>query len=189
MKYRESDKYQFEGKYFFDDRSEGGDKLLIIVAGYKSELWDVVFERIENFTPSDFDVCIVSPGLENEELSSIAEGNDWSYISTEENKLALAQNMAIKQHPEADYIFKLDEDIFIGKEYFQQLLSDYKEAKKNSRYKVGYFAPMLNVNGFSYTFFLDEIGERESYMDEFGEFVSTMGEISASKDSGAAEFI
>lgn len=51
------------GAYRFIDRSNHSSTMVMIVCGYKPELWDIVFKRIALFTPVDMDVCLVCPGF------------------------------------------------------------------------------------------------------------------------------
>ena len=101
--------------YRFINRSTGQNKLCIILAGYKESLWEDVFSRIKLAAPADLDICIMTSGLENEALKQIAEQYNWSYLSTKVNHLSLIQNLAIELHPDAQWIFKLDEDMFLPK--------------------------------------------------------------------------
>ena len=82
-------------KYNFTNRSTGKNKCCIILAGYKSFVWDTVFPRIKKFIPEDIDVCVVSSGLYSEELDKICSENDWSYLSTNRNNVSVAQNVAL----------------------------------------------------------------------------------------------
>ena len=111
----------FTNKYKFEDRSNNRDTLCIILAGYKEFTWDIVFNRINEFSEKNMDICIVSSGLYNDKLSKIAKKNGWSYLSTKRNSVAIAQNTVIKLFPNANYIYKLDEDIFITKNFFKTL--------------------------------------------------------------------
>ena len=107
--------YAFTRRYKFENRSKNKDTICMILAGYKEFTWDIVFKRIKEFSNDDIDICIVSSGLYSERLSKIAKINGWSYLSTKRNCVTLAQNMVLKLFPNANYIFKLDEDIFITK--------------------------------------------------------------------------
>jgi hypothetical protein len=80
--------YNFNGKFTHIDRSSEQNQLCMIIAGYDPKRWDVVFNRVSKYTPKGIDVCIVSPGLNDDDLASIAERHDWSYIST---KLSFAR--------------------------------------------------------------------------------------------------
>ena len=97
---------------------------------------------------------------------------NWSLLYTKDDKLSLAQNIAIKIHANAEYIYKIDEDIFIGLGYFDGLLDTYNSALSTSIMKIGFVAPLLNVNGFSYLEFLKEYGLVEEYTELFGKPLS-----------------
>lgn len=181
--------FNFNGKFDFENRARGQKKLLIVVAGYKDFLWEVVFGRIKKFLDNDIDVCILSPGLVDKRLQNIAKKNNWSYLSTKENKLSLAQNIAIKLHPKAKLIYKLDEDIFITKNYFSNLERTLLEIKKDDIYHPGFVAPVINVNGFTYIHFLKQISKEKEYYQKFGELrVACMG-VKAHYDPKAGIFL
>ena len=88
--------------------------MVIVLAGYKSYLWDMSLARLERFVPTQMDVCLVSPALRSEPLEALAERRGWSYLSTRANYVSLAQNIAIARHPSARWIYKLDEDISVA---------------------------------------------------------------------------
>lgn len=159
---------RYTSHYRFIDRSSGNENLLIIVAGYQQYLWEKVFDRISEYSDYDLDICVVVPGKDDNELKQICEGNNWSYLCTKENKLALAQNMAIKLHPSAEWIYKLDEDMFIGRGYFQGLKETYRKADVDGRYRVGVVSPLINVNGACYRWYLEKKGLVEEYEEKFG---------------------
>lgn len=138
--------YNFSSNYKFIDRSSNEDRLVLIIIGYQPELWGNVLGRIKKYRHTE-DICLISPGKFSDELNHIAKKYDWSYLSTEENKLSVAQNIAIREHEEAKYIYKLDEDIFIGDGYFDGLNETLSKAEQEGIYDVGFVAPILNVNG------------------------------------------
>ena len=161
------DKTSFTRRYKFEDRSKGSKTVCIILSGYKEFLWDVVFERIEKFSNDEMDICIVSSGLYSERLSEIAKKNNWSYLSTKRNSVCLAQNMAIKLFPNAEYIYKLDEDIFITKNFFKTLKETYDEVQENGSYNVGFVAPLIPINGYSHLILLKKLGLEDYYNEHF----------------------
>src|SRR5574344_659207 len=170
-------KYSFEkrknravrGKYTFINRQKKQKKLCIILAGYKDIIWNDVESRLIKYIPKDVDVCLMTSGKYSEKLSSTAAKNKWSYLSTKENKVTLIQNIAISLFPNAELIYKLDEDIFITKDFFKNLETTYYEVENNnSLYDVGFVSCLLNVNGFSYITLLDEFGLRKDYEKKFG---------------------
>ncbi|MBQ9496837.1 MAG: hypothetical protein IJR52_04595, partial [Selenomonadaceae bacterium] len=97
--------------------------MLMILAGYKPFLFEDVFARVKSFTPKQFDVCILFSGLFDETLNKIAAENSWSYLSTAQNNIPFVQNLAIMLHAQAEFLFKMDEDIFITAGVFNTLLN------------------------------------------------------------------
>ena len=163
-----SKKKNVKAKYQFINRSNNENIVCIILAGYKEFLWDDVFGRIKKFCPHNIDVCIVSSGLYNDTLNEIAQKNNWSYLSLKQNKVTLAQNVAIHLFPNAKKIIKLDEDMFITKNFFKSLLKTYDEVLKKGDYKIGFVAPMIPINGYSYLSILEKVGLREDFEKKFG---------------------
>lgn len=142
----------------FVDRSTGSDKLCIVLAGYKEPLWDNVFSRLAYAAPKDMDICIMTSGLENEQLAHIAEENGWSYLSTEVNHLSLIQNLAIELHPSARWIFKLDEDMFLPQMFFEPLIETYKLVEHDSYYLPAFVSPLINVSCYGHIRLLEKCG-------------------------------
>jgi hypothetical protein len=142
----------------FIDRSKGSDKLCIILAGYKPTLWEDVFSRIAAYAPADVDVCVMTSGLVNEELKQIAADHGWSYLSTSVNHLSLVQNIAIECHPNAKWIYKLDEDMFITKGFFEAMLSTYQVLENNTLYKPAFVSPLINVSCYGHLRLLEKVG-------------------------------
>lgn len=161
-------KKRVKGKYTFIDRKKNTEKMCMILAGYKQFLWEDVFGRLEKYLPDDIDMCIVSSGLYSEELAKIAEKNNWSYLSVKQNKVSLVQNIAINLFPKASMIYKLDEDIFVTKNLFNQLLNTYNEAEKTSTYRVGFVAPLMPISGYAHVRVLEKIGLLKEYEKRFG---------------------
>lgn len=161
-------KRRIRGKYKFIDRKNDSDKLCIILAGYKEFLYDDVFGRIKKYIPSDIDVCIVSSGLYSEKLNEIASNNNWSYLSVKQNKVTLAQNIAINLFENAKLIFKLDEDIFVTKNFFTELLKTYEKVTKEGKYRVGFVAPLIPINGYAHIRVLEKTELLSTYEKKFG---------------------
>ena len=161
-------RWNFKGDYDFINRSRSKNKLIIIVAGYKQQLWEMIFPRFKKYFNSEYDVCIVVPGKKNKQLASIAELNGWSLLETKDNKIALGQNLAILLHGQADIICKLDEDIFIGNGFLEGLEEALLKTEIDGRHKVGFVAPVMNVNGFTIHKFLERIGKSKDFQDKFG---------------------
>ena len=151
------------GKNIFIDRRKNSEFLLMILAGYKSFLYEDVFARVKAFTPKHFDVCVISSGLFDETLNKIAAENNWSYLSTTENNIPLVQNLAIMLHPQADFLFKMDEDIFVTEGCFETLFKTPEHAHKYGHYNVGFVAPLIPINGYGHVRILEKLGLIETY--------------------------
>lgn len=179
----------FRGKFQFIDRRKNSKYLVIVVAGYKALLWENVFDRLKANMPPDYDVCLCLPGVMPERLSNLAQSNSWSVLHTKKNRLALAQNLAIEQHPDADYIFKLDEDIFVGRGFFDGLISAHDAIAVNGIFDPGAVVPLINVNGSTYWQFLEYISKQEEYFEQFHEKTSKCLNVSAQSCELAAQFL
>lgn len=178
------------GKYKFINRSENRNKLCIVLAGYKEYLWDSVFDRLFAFVEKDIDVCIISSGVYSEDLALICQNNNWSYLSTQKNKLTLAQNIAILLHPNAELIYKLDEDIFITENYFQIMEQTYVQAQKDDKYEVGFVGALLTVHGYGFLRVLEKLNKVEQTEKIFGHLrYGEMGKNPAYTDPNFAKYM
>lgn len=175
--------------YEFVDRQKGHEDLLVVVAGYRRLVWEAVFGRIERFLPKNIDVCVVVPGKQDKELQELCRKNEWSYLSTISNQLALAQNLAIRHHLNAKFIYKLDEDIFITKNYFQNMKETYFKVKDLGQYNIGFIAPLINVNGYSYLKLLQIKDKVKEYEHKFGEATQGWQMVKAHFDPEAAAYL
>ena len=155
-------------KYLFDDRSKGFSKLLLVLAGYKNAFWDDVFARVQKFVPDDFDICIISSGVNDPALRKIAEKNNWSYLSCKRNNINLTQNTAISLFPKAETIVKMDEDIFLTKDSIANITRHFIQWKKDAEYEVGVVSPLINVNGYAYLRLLKKFNAVTAYEKQFG---------------------
>ena len=160
-------KKAISGKYTFINNQKGQKKLCVILAGYKELIWKDVVERLEKFMPENMDVCLLSSGKYCDFLEKTAKKNKWSYLSTKENKVTLIQNIAISLFPNAEYIYKLDEDMFITKNFFKNLEKTYNKVNKESNYDIGFVSCLINVNGYSYIRILEELNLKKDYEEKF----------------------
>lgn len=151
----------------FHDRQKNSSTLIIILAGYKPFLWDDVFRRIKAFAPADADVCIISSGKYDDTLAGIAEKNCWSYLSTKRNCVQLAQNKAILLHPSAEFIYKIDEDIFTTRNSFSVMMDTYRKVIADGIYEPGFVAPLLPINAYAHVRVLEKLGLTEIYAQKF----------------------
>ncbi len=157
---------RLNGEYTFEERSRGTQNLCIVLAGYKEYLYSSVFGRLKSFAPEDMDVCILTSGKYSREISDICAENQWSYLSTEKNQVSLIQNIAIARHPNAEYIYKLDEDIFITENYFENMMRAYNHACEGD-YQPGMIAPLIPVNGYGHVRILRKLNMMEEYERRF----------------------
>lgn len=187
------DKYyrynNLNSKYKFINNLQGKEKYLIVLAGYKKNLYSYVFSRLEKYLPGDIDVCIVSSGVYDEELCNIAIRNQWSYLSIEKNKIAIAQNIAINLNDIAKYIYKMDEDIFVTEGVFEKMFDTYVDVKKNGKTDIGFVAPVIPLNGFGYMKVLEHYDIKEEYCDKFGKTIySSRNEMPIISNPDVAKF-
>lgn len=172
--------------YEFFNRGSGKSALVVVLAGYKSYLWPATLERLRRFAPSDADFCITSAGMHSAELKAICAENGWSYLSVARNSPGIALNKAIALHPNADYIYKLDEDIFISSNFFNSLRDGYNQVWQDSMLEPGFCAPLLNVNGISYLEFLRELGLEGEYKECFGKLLVRCSDLPVHNNPDAA---
>ena len=177
----------FDGEYEFINRSKGKEKLLIVLAGYKQYLWDSVFSRIKKYADADMDICILTAGYANKELMALCEKEEWSYLHTKENKLALVQNFAIREHVNAKWIYKMDEDIFVTEDLFEELMDTYQMVENQKKYFIGFIAPVMNVNNYGYRRIMEYLDCIEEYQSMFDDARIGGGEIFVNPE--AAEYM
>lgn len=156
------------GKYSVINRSKSHENLLYILAGYKPELWDNVFERICRENLENFDVCIISSGCYEPKLKDIADKKRWSYIWSKNNYVSNIQNFTITQFPKAKKIWKLDEDMFTCRNYFMIMEETKKKAEKELDYEIGFLGPLIPINSYGYIRFLRHCNKLQEYEQRFG---------------------
>lgn len=162
-------KYYSERKkdFHFDDRRQHAKYLCMILAGYKEELYDIVFSRLKRFAPEDMDICLITSGKYSDTIAAIAEDNKWSYLSTKENSVSLVQNLAIELHPEAEGIYKLDEDIFVTKYFFMTMRDTYQKLQQEADFYPGVIAPLIPVHGYGSI----RVLEKTNLMQEYASYI------------------
>jgi hypothetical protein len=157
-----------QADYKFIDRRKKSKKACIVLTGYKSFLWNDVFFRLKHFCPLDIDICLCTAGKYDETIEKIAEGNNWSYLSTDLNSVSLVQNIVISIFSEAEYFYKMDEDIFVTKGLFSNIFDTYEVAKYSSPFEIGVCAPLIPVNGACYRFILEKYNKLNEFEKCFG---------------------
>lgn len=151
--------------YEFDNRGTGSDRLCFVLAGYKPALWDDVFGRLAAYVPADVDVCILTSGLVSAQLRSLAEKNGWSYLATSVNHIGYVQNLVIELFPCAQWLYKLDEDIFLTRGYFERLLDTYRNIEESSPYLPAFVSPLINVNCYGSLRILERVGLIDNFRE------------------------
>lgn len=154
--------------YHFTDRSRGKRYLCYVLAGYEPVLWDDTIGRIEVFQSDMLDYCLVTSGKRDSDLEVIAERNGWSYLWTERNQVCYIQDLVMELHPKAEYAIKMDEDIFIGKYFFEKMVQGYHRLEKEGEYRIGFVVPVIPLNCCGYVTFLNLTGKTAEYEKQFG---------------------
>jgi hypothetical protein len=86
-----------------------------------------------------------------------------------EDLLAQAQNTAIKLHPKAKWIYKIDEDIILSDHYFSKIKNGYSSAERSLFAQIGFVTPLINLNAACVSYFLDSIGKTDEMKEHFGD--------------------
>lgn len=160
--------YHFDIAHHFTDRVKGKKYLCYILAGYDAALWDGTLGRIEAFQDERVDYCLASSGKQDKALEAMAERNGWSYLWTETNQVCFIQNLVIDYHPRAEYIIKMDEDIFIGREFFNKMIEGYHKIEREGEYRIGFTVPVVPLNCCGFMAYLKHIGRLAEYEERFG---------------------
>lgn len=132
--------------------------LCIVLAGFQPFYWDVVLGRVKRCQESfakEITICICNPGKPNRDLEGYAQAYGWDYLELGTDRLGRAQNMAIRLHPKAKYIFKIDEDIVLPNDYFNMMDHAALTTKNSFSINAGFYAPLINVNGYGTKCFLE----------------------------------
>lgn len=182
-------RWRFAERHRLTDRSRDAARMLVVLAGHKPLLWPLTLPRIAAAAPDDVDVCLVTPGVERPELEALAARHGWSYLPTSGGHVSVAQNLAIRAHPHARWIFKVDEDVFVAPGFFEQLHAGYRRVEQEAEFDIGFCAPVLNVNGFSYVEYLRTLGLEDAYAERFGPVRRASDGISAQADGEAASWL
>lgn len=179
----------------FENRSKSKKVMCMILAGYKDIIFPTIIKRVQMFAPKYMDICICTSGKYVPKIARLCRENGWSYLSTKENDVNLVQNVAINNHPYAKYIFKIDEDIFITKDFFDNMLVSYAHSKFGTKtqkdafkylgisnvngkvvnpdfdiveYNPGAIAPLIPVNGYGNMRILRKLDLVGKYEELFG---------------------
>lgn len=157
-----------EVEHGFIDRRQYGKKVLFILAGYKEFLWKNVFERVKKYKPGDIEVCILSSGIYDEKLAEIASENKWSYLYTKLNSVTLIQNIAYSKYDYCEWIYKMDEDIFLTQNSLYRLYDSYRRFEQNEPYHVGVVAPLIPLNEHCCRYILEKYDCIDDFENRYG---------------------
>lgn len=166
----------YTNDFEFDNRKQNSENLLLVVAGYQPYYWEEVFNRIQysaSLFEEDIDICVCIPmgksGLKSD-LQKRCSDLGWSCLYIKKDLLSQVQNVAIRLHPKADFIFKIDEDILLCENYFTRLKNAYINAERKTPYPIGFMGPLININAYGSYAFLHTIGEIDNYEKKFGKY-------------------
>lgn len=161
--WRHGSRYRLEGEI------QNKEILLFVLAGYKEYLWDDVFSRIKQSQLPNMEVCIGSSGKYSEELSKMCKKNNWCYLSTSLNNMCVLTNIILRDFSKASFYFKLDEDIYIPKDYFKKMIDAYSNIESiETKYVIGYLCPNLPLGFYSLYDYLVEKNCLDDFESRFG---------------------
>ena len=66
-------------------------------------------------------------------------------------------------HKDAEFIYKLDEDIFITENYFSILKETYNNVLNDNNFNIGFIAPLIPINGYGYSVILNKLNLSKLY--------------------------
>ena len=162
-------KRRFAKTWQFVDRQSGTDSLILLVAGFQEHYWDILMANINQANHGQRDVCVCIPlgGGKEKRLYEIAGRYGWSVLRIKDDLLSQAENTAIRLHPNANIIHKLDEDIVINDFYFDDMEAAF-EHRDESEYCPGFLAPVININLATTDDYLKIIGKYDDFYLRFG---------------------
>lgn len=161
-------KAMYASDYKIEGNIQNKEKMLYILSGYKPYLWKDVFTRVKLFQTSDMEVCIASSGKYCQELSDLCKKNGWVYLSTSRNNVCIMTNIIMKVFSKAEYIFKMDEDVYLPEHYFENMFNAYKRIESETNYSIGYILPYQPLGVYAMYEFLDERGLIPEFESKFG---------------------
>lgn len=155
-------------EYKFINRKQNKDKLCIVLSGYKEFLWGNIYERLNKYTPDDVEICLCSAGQYSEALCEIAERNNWSYLSVPVNSVSLTQNICISIFDKANWIYKMDEDMFVTQGAFENMYAVSQKIIDSGKFDFGVCSPLIPVNAIGYRYILEKYEKLSEYEKMYG---------------------
>ena len=156
------------GRFSYINRGKNSKYSCIVLTGHKPELWDKVFYRLKKYTPENIDILLITAGGKVNEISNLCKENNWSYLSVKRNNVCLAQNIAIRCLKSSEFIFKLDEDMFITKNFYSQMIKTYDYVQEKGEVDGGFVAPLIPINGYGYRRVLEKFNALNEFENKFG---------------------
>lgn len=174
------EKRLFARKYYFVNRSKQSENLFIVLAGFQNYYWNGILKRVRKCQDkylidnpqSSIDICVCVPKGDGNlsVLEKICSDNGWSYLRINEDLLAKVQNTAIKLHPKAKWIYKIDEDIVLPNDYISSMKEAWLKAECSMPVTPAILAPCINVNAYGVIPFMRALKIENEYIDKFGRF-------------------
>jgi hypothetical protein len=85
--------------------------------------------------------------------------------------MTLIQNTAIKAFDKAQYIYKIDEDIFVTKHFFSKLYECYEHCEKYGKYRPSFIGPLIPLNSYGYVRIIEKLSLQEEYEKRFNRLI------------------
>jgi hypothetical protein len=161
-------KYNFyiKKEYFINNMKKSEATIMVLIGKYAG-VWEVSLKRIHEYS-GKLDVVLINAGGFNRELSiKLSRDYGFSYFESYPNNIVASQNYFIAKYLGSEVIIKMDDDVFVTKNTFKNLLRAYHRLKSEGL-DIGFIAPVLNVNNYSYYHFLKTLGLLEEYEKIFG---------------------
>jgi hypothetical protein len=138
--------------------------------------------------PQNIDICVLSSGTYSDKLLKICKENQWSYLCVKRNSVTLAINTAINEFKTAKYIYKIDEDIFITKNFFNKTKECYERCKTESKYSPAFVSSLIPINTFGHVRLLEKLSFEKEYEALFEKPKYSLDEIIGANPNTAKYF-
>ncbi len=161
--------------YVFENRSRSCDNLILIFIEANSNNWNITLSKIKegiDISKEQFDVCICvfnsnEYNCNLKRLKEIAHENSWSILFTYEKQESIALETAINLHPVANWIYKIDDNILVPSNYFEQLKLAYKHSVEAMPIYPGFLLPCVDVSTTGSISFLKAINQWNLFVNQF----------------------
>lgn len=175
-------------RHYFDDRQKGARHLVCIVAGDNPAAWSRVMPALAAGV-RNCDVCVVTPGSQNDDLLDLCAARGWSYLCTQTADSGLAQNICYRKHPNAEIIVKLDDDIIVLEDSIARLIEAYQSICDDGIVRPSALAPFIPLDGACYRAFLQSVDLLDTFEKRFGTATLIAGQTLVETNLAAAQWI